>query len=78
MQTAVALSLGRGGDEASPKHLRVGVNSALCNQAALVRLLVSKGIITWDEYGKEVADEVEREVKRHREQLGLPDNVELA
>lgn len=78
MQTGVALELSRGSDSASPKHLRVGVNSALCDQSALARLLVEKGIMTWDEYGKSVADEAEREVQRYRERLNLPDNVELA
>ena len=28
-----------------PKHLRVGVNIAMCDQAALVKLLVEKGIL---------------------------------
>lgn len=33
-----------------PKHLRVGVNMALCEQGALITLLFQKGIITEDEY----------------------------
>ena len=36
--------------ETSPKHLRVGVNAAMSDHAALVGLLVAKGIITEAEY----------------------------
>lgn len=36
--------------ETSPKHLRVGVNNALCIHAGLVKLLVDKGVITEVEY----------------------------
>lgn len=51
-----------------PKHLRVGINNLLVEHSALVRLLVSKGILTWDEvatnlieaYEKEIADLEER------------------
>jgi len=31
----------------APKHLRVGINTIMCDHAALVKLLVKKGIITW-------------------------------
>ena len=52
-----------------PKHLRVGVNSAMCDHAALVRVLIAKGILTEDEYLEAVADEMEREQKRYEERL---------
>ena len=52
MQTAVKIDQERG----SPKHLRVGINSALCGQAALARLLVAKGIITWAEYQQAITE----------------------
>lgn len=48
-----------------PKHLRVGVNSALVNDAALAKLLIAKGIITLQEYMIAVADEMEEEVQRY-------------
>jgi hypothetical protein len=78
MQTAVALDHERGSKDGTPKHLRVGVNSALCDLAALARLLIEKGVITWDEYQKAMTEEMEREVQRYRERLNLPDNVHLA
>jgi hypothetical protein len=46
----------------SPKHLRVGVNSAMVSHAALVKLLIEKGILTEEEYVKSQADAMEAEV----------------
>lgn len=53
----------------SPKHLRVGVNASMCDQAALVKLLISKNIITSKEYIKAIADEMEEEVKRYEKRI---------
>lgn len=61
---------------ANPKHLRVGVNSALVGNAALAKLLIDKGIFTLDEYGKVLADEMEREVARYEDRA--PDGVHFA
>lgn len=65
MQTGVALEHSRGSDDGSPKHLRVGVNSALVSVAALSGLLVEKGVLTEEEIEKALADEMEREVGRY-------------
>jgi len=76
MQSGVAWEMGQGDRAAAtePKHLRVGINSALVNDAALVQLLIRKGIITMDEYASAVADEMEIEVKRYEERAnGGPD-----
>lgn len=77
MQTAVALDQTRGSDDGSPKHLRVGVNTALVDAGGLVKLLVDKGVITIEEYQKAIADAMEQEVKNYRKRLNLPDNVTL-
>lgn len=69
MQSGVAAEMEIGSEDTSPKHLRVGVNSALCDQAALVRLLVEKGIVTEEEYAAAVTAEMEREVARYEERL---------
>jgi hypothetical protein len=53
----------------SQKHERVGINTALCDHSALVKLLISKGIITQEEYAKAIADEMEAEVKRYEQKL---------
>lgn len=78
MQTAVALKMERGiGKETEPKHLRVGINSAMSNAGGLVTLLMDKGIITPEEYHTAMADAMEREVGMYREELNLPPNVDL-
>ena len=50
MQTGVALEMSRHAAPTEPKHLRVGVNAAMSDQAGLVKLLIAKGIFTEDEY----------------------------
>lgn len=78
MQTAVAIDHQRSGErDATPKHLRVGVNSAMVNHDAVATLLLEKGIITPDEYEAALAAAMEREVARYRDELGLPDGVSL-
>jgi hypothetical protein len=52
-----------------PKHLRVGVNSALVSLDALTKLLVDKGVFTLDEYEKYLADAMENEVKSYAKAL---------
>ena len=49
--------------------LRVGVNSALCDNAALVNLLIAKGVITDAEYWKAIADEMEAEKARYEARI---------
>ncbi len=61
--------------ECSPKHLRVGVNSALVNSSALVLLLVDKGIITEDEYCATLAHFMEQDVASYQDDL--PPGVSL-
>lgn len=53
-------------DYTSPKHLRVGINAAMCDHGALVRLLVEKGIIAEADYLQAITDETRREVERYR------------
>lgn len=53
-----------------------------CDQAALVRLLVAKGVITKQEYRDAVVEEMRREVKRYEdrpsEHYGRPITLGLA
>lgn len=70
MQSGVAGTLQLVGDSsASPKHLRVGVNSAMSNMAGIARLLIEKKVITELEYAVAIADEMEREKERFEAQL---------
>lgn len=50
IQSAVKFSHEHGRQDGSPKHLRTGLNGAMCDHAALARLLIQKGVITEDEY----------------------------
>ncbi len=78
MQAGVATMAGMGdGSETSPKHLRVGVNSAMCDHAGLVRLLMAKGLFTEEEYMKEIADEMEREKERYEQRISPDGRVKL-
>jgi hypothetical protein len=68
MQSGVAATMG---DETTPKHLRVGVNSAMSDHGALVRLLISKGVFTYDEYMVAIADAMEDEKAAYERRLGV-------
>lgn len=53
--------------EGTPKHLRTGVNMAMCEHGGLVTLLVKKGIITEDEYFDSVLETLERELQSYKD-----------
>ncbi len=61
MQSGVAGKMAIDPSETTPKHLRTGVNSAMVEHSALVKLLVAKGVITWPEYFTALADGMEAE-----------------
>jgi hypothetical protein len=69
MQTGVAHDLNLRPNSGTPKHLRVGVNVALRDHGSLVGLLISKGIITQEEYEKAIADGMEAEVKTYEDMI---------
>jgi hypothetical protein len=78
-QSAVAFLIARGGDgaqAATPKHLRVGVDSAMSDHASLAGLLIKKGLITEDEYFTAIVEGAEREAEswsnRARRESGMP------
>lgn len=69
MQSGVAYKMQSDSAETSPKHLRVGVNSAQVQHAALVKLLCEKGIITEEEYLDALIEMMEREVQAYQDEL---------
>lgn len=79
IQTGTAMELARDPHSGTPKHLRVGVNTGKCEHAALVRLLIEKGLFTEEEYALAIVEELEREVVRYEERLSsqLGSNVKL-
>jgi hypothetical protein len=86
MQSGVAMDMqtdpGTSHGATTPKHLRVGLNSAMVTDQAVAELLIAKGIITNDEYLEAVASCMEREAQRYEdilnERLGGPGRVTLA
>lgn len=69
MQTGVAYSMEKNPSDTTPKHLRVGINSAMAEHAALVDLLITKGVITLDEYYDYLIKFMEREVDMYQSEL---------
>jgi hypothetical protein len=82
MQTAVAVKMEHEPKETEPKHLRVGINSALSNTGGLVTLLIEKGVFTLEEYHTAMADAMERESGAYYDELlmkgYIPPNADLA
>lgn len=69
MQSGVATKMGYYTKDVEPKSLRVGINSAMVEHAALAQLLMSKGIITEEEYLEAIAAGMEREAELYRAEL---------
>lgn len=69
MQTGVAYMIEKGSGAESPKHLRVGVNSAMVDHAGLAMLLIKKGIITEEEYIEAIADKMREEKERYEREV---------
>lgn len=72
VQSAVAYEQGQRGLEPSrdpdgPKHLRVGVSSALIDMSAIAGLLIRKGVFTEIEYVEALAEAAEREVNTYED-----------
>lgn len=67
MQTGVGLKMLRDPGETSPKHLRVGVNSALVETSAIAKLLVAKGIFTMEEFQESLTEMINLEVEAYEE-----------
>lgn len=53
----------------TPKHLRVGINAAHSDIAAMAKLLMAKGIITEVEYIEALASSMEEERDRYQRDL---------
>lgn len=83
VQSGVAAEIGLDGVEtgaASPKHLRVGVDTAKVESAALAGLLIAKGVITQEDYAEALAAGMEAEQERYERHLSkrLGKTVKLA
>lgn len=67
MQTGVAHEMNNGSKATQPKHLRVGVNTAMVDHAALVWLLIEKGVITEAEYLESIRKAMNHELCLYEE-----------
>ncbi len=65
MQSGVAAMMPIDPKSTEPKHLRVGVNSALVDTGAIAKLLLAKGVFTREELWKQLADSAEEEADKH-------------
>lgn len=63
------MTQGMGGNESTPKHLRVGINSAMVEHSALARLLIAKGVIAADEYADALIAGMREEVRLYEKEL---------
>lgn len=71
VQSGVAYAISDGRKEGDPKHLRVGVNSAMIDSAALAWLLVKKGVFTGEEYFEAVRLFANNELASYEEKFGV-------
>ncbi len=69
MQTGVMMEMHQRPAPTEPKHLRVGINIALADHGSLVRLLISKGVLTELEYLDALAAGMEIEVANYEARL---------
>ena len=70
MQTGVKLEKAQGGKATEDVHLRVGVNTALSDHAALVSVLVRCGAIREIDYFHAIAEFMEKGVRDYEKRLG--------
>lgn len=69
MQAGVAMKMNFDARDTTPKHLRVGINTAFSDSSALVRLLISKGVITELEHLEALIDGMNREVAMYEDTI---------
>lgn len=71
MQSGVAMEMNYDEQSTTPKHLRVGVNSALVDTSAMSTLLIKKGLITEEEYYDSIIEQAEKEVNTYKKRLEI-------
>ena len=80
MQSGVAFMANHNANDLSPKHLRVGINTAHVDINSIIQLLIKKGILDQNELDIALCEGMEAEVKLYEEEIkGLSFlNVKLA
>lgn len=64
-------------EETTPVSLRVGVNMAMVDSAALASLLIEKGIISEEEYLSSLEEAARQEVSRYERELSAHHNSNI-
>ena len=69
MQSGVMMEMNYRLEPTSPKHLRVGINTAMVDHAGLVELLIDKGVITREWYIAAITKAMQDEKTRYEKHL---------
>jgi len=83
MQTGVRMYTEQSLPDASPelirllKHLRVGINTCMCETATMCELLAKAGHIDLEEFYKMLADKLEDDVKGYEKELKADFNIDI-
>jgi hypothetical protein len=72
VQTAIAFDMENGGTATTPKHLRVGVDMSKSDMLGLAMLLISKGVITQEEYIEHMRLAANEELAAREQQCPIP------
>jgi len=74
VQTAIAMNPNKTAME--PKHMRTGIDMSKADMAGLVTLLISKGILTREEYAEAITQSAYEEAERQKAALALEMGVD--
>jgi len=66
MQTGVAYKMAVSPNETNPKHLRVGINSAMVETSVLFKIMLKRGLITEIEFYEILCETMEEEAKGYQ------------
>lgn len=66
VQSGVGLRIQTDLKHANPKHLRTGLNMAMCEHGALMQVLLEKGVVTEEEYYTAVMEMLEKEIESYQ------------
>lgn len=69
LQSGIAAEMNIDPKPTEPKHLRTGINIAFTDHAAIVTLLIEKGIITEEEYYRAILKTIKKEVSDYEQKL---------
>lgn len=69
MQSGVSMKINYDRSDTTPKHLKVGINSAMVETGALAALLMAKGVFTEQEYYQTLVQSMQNEFMLYKDFL---------